>query len=234
MNFGLGTHGLGPFPQRSHRPSENPGRKVRIQPLPSRFKIIGAADISYSRHTDPLIAVIVSFRWPGLDPLESVHHVCRAASLMCRACSRSGKSRPLSRHTGKSGKNPMSCSVTGRESRTPEIWTCRSSRAVPRDTHRRVRQEQALREHESLTLRKGFKQTALPRRRAGRGCLLLQGRRKADLYLSGPPRRHRLFKKARFALPATIPDTRTSEACPHRGKQTEGGSRKSDIRRACP
>lgn len=52
---------------------------MRIQPLPARLKILGAADISYSRHTDLLIAVILTFRWPGLDLLESVHHVCRAA-----------------------------------------------------------------------------------------------------------------------------------------------------------
>jgi len=50
--------------------------KVRNQPLPTRFKVIGAADISYSRHTDILIAVIVSLSWPGLDPVETAHHVC--------------------------------------------------------------------------------------------------------------------------------------------------------------
>jgi len=53
--------------------------QVRIEPLPTRLKIIGAADISYSKNSNLLIAVIVSFRWPGLDLLESVHHVCRAA-----------------------------------------------------------------------------------------------------------------------------------------------------------
>ena len=53
--------------------------QVRIQPLPSGLNIIGAADISYSRHTDLLIAVIISLKWPGLDLIESVHYVCRAA-----------------------------------------------------------------------------------------------------------------------------------------------------------
>lgn len=53
--------------------------RVRIQPLPARLKIIGAADISYSRRTDTLIAVILMFKWPGLDLIESVHHACRAA-----------------------------------------------------------------------------------------------------------------------------------------------------------
>ncbi|HIJ75668.1 MAG TPA: endonuclease V [Deltaproteobacteria bacterium] len=51
--------------------------QVRIQPLPSGLKIIGAADISYSRHTELLIAVIVSLRWPGLDLIESVHYISR-------------------------------------------------------------------------------------------------------------------------------------------------------------
>ncbi len=54
--------------------------QVRIQPLPTRLKIIGAADISYSRQADLLIAVIISLRWPGLDLLDSVHYVCKVTS----------------------------------------------------------------------------------------------------------------------------------------------------------
>ncbi len=53
--------------------------QVRIRPLPTGLKTIGAADISYSRHTNLLIAVILSLSWPGLDLLESVHYVCKAA-----------------------------------------------------------------------------------------------------------------------------------------------------------
>lgn len=53
--------------------------EVRIQPLATRLKIIGAADISYCRHTGRLIAVILSFKWPSLDLIESVHHICKAA-----------------------------------------------------------------------------------------------------------------------------------------------------------
>lgn len=53
--------------------------QVRIQPLPTGLKIIAAADISYSRHTELLIAVIVSLRWPGFDLIESVHYVSRVA-----------------------------------------------------------------------------------------------------------------------------------------------------------
>ncbi len=51
--------------------------QVRIQPLPTALKIIGAADISYCSHAGLLIAVIVSLRWPGLDLVESVHYACR-------------------------------------------------------------------------------------------------------------------------------------------------------------
>ncbi len=53
--------------------------QVRIQPLPARLKTIGASDISYCKTTDRLIAVILTFKWPRLDPLESAHHVCSAA-----------------------------------------------------------------------------------------------------------------------------------------------------------
>ena len=53
--------------------------EVLIQPLATRLKIIGAADISYCRHTGCLIAVILSFKWPSLDPIESVQHICKAA-----------------------------------------------------------------------------------------------------------------------------------------------------------
>lgn len=52
--------------------------QVRIQPLPTRLKIIGAADISYSSHTDLVVAVIVTLKWPSLDLLDSVHHVCKS------------------------------------------------------------------------------------------------------------------------------------------------------------
>jgi deoxyribonuclease V len=47
--------------------------RVRIQPLPSRFATIGAADIAYCKSSDVLIAVIVTFGWPDLELLESVH-----------------------------------------------------------------------------------------------------------------------------------------------------------------
>lgn len=53
--------------------------QVRIQPLPTKLKIIGAADISYSKRTDLLAAAVLSFSWPGLDLLEAVSHVCKVS-----------------------------------------------------------------------------------------------------------------------------------------------------------
>jgi deoxyribonuclease V len=47
--------------------------QVRIQSLPSRFKILGAADIAYCKTSDILIAVILTFKWPSLELHESVH-----------------------------------------------------------------------------------------------------------------------------------------------------------------
>ncbi len=51
--------------------------RVQLQPLPTRIKTLGAADISYSRTTDLLIAVILTFSWPDLLVLEAVHRICR-------------------------------------------------------------------------------------------------------------------------------------------------------------
>ena len=53
--------------------------QVRNEPFATRFKVIGAEDISYSRHSDTLVAVILSFKWPSLDLIESAHHVCKAS-----------------------------------------------------------------------------------------------------------------------------------------------------------
>lgn len=48
---------------------------VMIQPLPSRFKILAASDIGYSRTTDQLTAVMLAFSWPGLELLETAEIV---------------------------------------------------------------------------------------------------------------------------------------------------------------
>ncbi len=47
--------------------------RVRLTPLPTRFQILAAADLSYLRKSRELIAVIVTFSWPGLELLETVH-----------------------------------------------------------------------------------------------------------------------------------------------------------------
>lgn len=51
---------------------------VVTQPLPAGLKIVGATDISYSKNSDLLIAVIATFELPRLEFIESAHHVCRA------------------------------------------------------------------------------------------------------------------------------------------------------------
>lgn len=45
--------------------------RVRIQPLPESFQILGAADIGYVKAADLLVAVLITFRWPDLDVLET-------------------------------------------------------------------------------------------------------------------------------------------------------------------
>ena len=172
---------------------------MRIQPLATRFKIIGAADISYCRHTGCLIAVILSFKWPSLDLIESVHHVCKAAFPYVPGLLAFGRSHPLSRHTGKSDKNPMSCSVTGRESRIPEelgfaahLGLCLGIPTVG------CAKSRLCGDHERLTLQKRPKRSAPPRRRAGRARLLLQRRREADLYLSRATSRTLLLQKGSY------------------------------------
>lgn len=51
-------------------------QQVRLKPLPTRFAVLGAADIAYLQPTGQLVAAMVTFRWPELEPLESVHAVC--------------------------------------------------------------------------------------------------------------------------------------------------------------
>jgi len=48
---------------------------VVIQPLPARFKILGASDIGYSKTTNRLTAVMLAFSWPGLELLETARVV---------------------------------------------------------------------------------------------------------------------------------------------------------------
>lgn len=51
---------------------------IRLQPLPERFSVLGAADIAYLQSSRQLIAVILTFQWPSLQLLESVQIVTAA------------------------------------------------------------------------------------------------------------------------------------------------------------
>jgi deoxyribonuclease V len=49
--------------------------RVRFQPLPDTFKVLGAADIAYVSATNQSVAVMVTFQWPDLVLIESAHVV---------------------------------------------------------------------------------------------------------------------------------------------------------------
>ncbi len=50
--------------------------KVVSRPLPRNFGILGAADIGYALPGTHMVAVVLTFKWPDLEPLEAVHAVC--------------------------------------------------------------------------------------------------------------------------------------------------------------
>jgi len=52
--------------------------RVVIRPLPGDFEILGAADIGYFKASNLLAAVVVTFTWPELEPMEEVHAVSPA------------------------------------------------------------------------------------------------------------------------------------------------------------
>lgn len=79
VRLGLLEHSWTISPKEALEVQNKLASQVRVEPLPERLEIIGAADISYSGRTDLLIAVVLSFKWPGLELIESAHHVCRAA-----------------------------------------------------------------------------------------------------------------------------------------------------------
>ncbi len=49
--------------------------RVRLEPLPTRFEVLGAADIGYVAAANRLAAVMVTFRWPDLELLETAQCV---------------------------------------------------------------------------------------------------------------------------------------------------------------
>jgi deoxyribonuclease V len=50
-------------------------QQVRLQPLPEHFEVLGASDIGYVPRKNRLVAVMLTFQWPGLEPLEIAHVV---------------------------------------------------------------------------------------------------------------------------------------------------------------
>ena len=50
-------------------------QRIRLQPLPEDFEVLGAADLAYAKSSEQLVAVIVTFTWPTLQLLETVHVV---------------------------------------------------------------------------------------------------------------------------------------------------------------
>ena len=80
--------------------------QVLIQPLPAGLKIVGATDISYSKHSDLLTAVIVTLTLDGLDPIESVHHVRGATFPYVPGLLSFREIPPLIEAYGKLGRKP--------------------------------------------------------------------------------------------------------------------------------
>lgn len=52
--------------------------RVFIRPLPGDFGILGAADIGYVKASNQLAAVVVTFAWPELEPMEEARAVAPA------------------------------------------------------------------------------------------------------------------------------------------------------------
>ncbi|WP_208597089.1 endonuclease V [Syntrophobacter fumaroxidans] len=50
--------------------------RVVLRALPRNFRILGASDIGYVKAGERLAAVMLTFSWPDLLPLEAVHAIC--------------------------------------------------------------------------------------------------------------------------------------------------------------
>ena len=47
--------------------------KIAFQPVPEDFEVLGVSDISYMKSADRLVVVVLTFRWPTLERLETIH-----------------------------------------------------------------------------------------------------------------------------------------------------------------
>lgn len=48
-------------------------QQIRITPLAMDFQVLGAADIGYASACNQMAAVVATFRWPDLHPMEVAH-----------------------------------------------------------------------------------------------------------------------------------------------------------------
>jgi deoxyribonuclease V len=58
-------------PKEARELQEELAGSVVLQPIPERFEVLGASDIAYVAATNQLVAVLVTFDWPQLTPLET-------------------------------------------------------------------------------------------------------------------------------------------------------------------
>jgi len=63
-------------PKEARSLQEDLASQVRLRPLPTDFGLLGAADIGYVPSANRLVAVMMTFLWPGLELVESSHVVC--------------------------------------------------------------------------------------------------------------------------------------------------------------
>jgi len=47
--------------------------RISFQAIPDDFEVLGVSDVSYMKSVDRLVVVILTFHWPTLEQLESVH-----------------------------------------------------------------------------------------------------------------------------------------------------------------
>jgi len=47
--------------------------RVTFQPVPTDFEVLGVSDISYMKSANRLVVVVLTFHWPTLERLETVH-----------------------------------------------------------------------------------------------------------------------------------------------------------------
>jgi len=49
--------------------------QIELKPIPKDFEVLGASDISYLKSVDRLVVVVLTFHWPSLERLETVHAI---------------------------------------------------------------------------------------------------------------------------------------------------------------